>query len=105
MIQLAKPEVYGWNENGDYFKFPGGTMICCKMFNIPQGSSSLTVEFAENFINPPAISITNIFSNSSGIIWSVGNRTASSVDVYAHFSAGVPAGSSDAFLIAIGRWE
>ena len=55
MIQLAKPEVYGWNENGDYFKFPGGTMICCKMFNIPQGSSSLTVEFAENFISPPTI--------------------------------------------------
>lgn len=102
---IAKPEQIIENSNGKAFKFSGGTMICEKTLSIPQGSSSLTIEFAEDFIGVPVVLITNIFSYNTGIIWSVGNRTNSTADVYAHFSAGAPSGSADAFLIAIGRWK
>ena len=102
---IAKPEQIIENSNGKAFKFSGGTMICVKKLSIPQGSSSLTVEFAEDFINAPVVLVTNIFSYNRGIIWSVGDPTNSTADVYAHFSAGPPGGSADAFLIAIGRWK
>lgn len=102
---IAKPEQIIANENGTAFKLAGGTLICARSIKIQQGSSSATVQFPSSFIFPPIVLITNIFSFNSGIIWSVGNQTTSEADVYAHFTAGDPSGSSDAYLLAIGRWK
>lgn len=100
---IAKPEQIIENSNGKAFKFSGGTMICVKALSIPQGSSSGTYKFADEFVSVPAIFLSNIFSYSSAVQWSVSAMKTSEVTVHANNIP--PTGSMDAYMVAIGMWK
>lgn len=100
---IAKPEQIIENENGTAFKLAGGTLICARIIKIQQGSSSGTYKFADEFVSVPAIFLSNIFSYSSAVQWSVSAMKTSEVTVHAHNIP--PTGSMDAYMLAIGRWK
>ena len=78
-------------------------MICVRSIKIQQGSSSGTYKFADEFVSIPAIFLTNIFSYSSAVQWSVSDMKTSEVTVHTHNIP--PTGSMDAYMVAIGRWK
>ena len=56
---LAKPETIVKNDNGVAYKFAGGLMICAR--DAATALDSVTVKFAEKFVELPYICVTNCF--------------------------------------------
>ena len=75
----------GSKEDASYIKFGDGTMICTQ--NSIRCSSSnpyVEVTFPVQFIIEPNIILTNRFSNSQAILWSVGNPRKNNFRAYAY---------------------
>ena len=100
---LAKPESIVKNDNGIAYKFAGGLMICAR--DAATALDSVTVKFAEKFVELPYICVTNRYSYSNAIVWSVGASDTSGVTLYAFNIRGVPVSSYSAHVVAIGRWK
>ena len=100
---LAKPESIVKNDNGVAYKFAGGLMICARTATTASGS--VTVEYAEKFIEMPVVSITNVYSYSDAVVWSVSASYTSSVTLNAFNIRGVPVSAYSAYVVAIGRWK
>lgn len=100
---LAKPETIVKNDNGIAYKFAGGLMICTRTATTASGS--VTVEYAEKFIEMPIVSITNIYSYSDAVVWSIGARDTSSVTLHVFNIRGTSVTSYSADIVAIGRWK
>lgn len=100
---MAKPESIVKNDNGVAYKFAGGMMICTR--DAATASDSVTVEYAERFVETPYICVTNRYSYSNSIVWSVGASDTSSVTLYAFNIRGTPATAYSAYVVAIGRWK
>lgn len=100
---LAKPESIVKNDNGVAYKFAGGLMICTR--DAATASDSVTVEYAEKFVEIPYICVTNRYSYSNAVVWSVGASDASSLTLYAFNIRGTPATAYSAYVVAIGRWK
>lgn len=100
---LAKPESIVKNDNGVAYKFAGGLMICTRTATTASGS--VTVEYAETFVETPTVSITNVYSYSDAIVWSVGGVGTSSLTLYVFDVRGTPVSSCSAYVVAIGRWK
>lgn len=100
---LAKPESIVKNDNGIAYKFAGGLMICAR--DATTASDYVTVEYAEKFVEAPYICVTNRYSYSNAIVWSVGASDTSSVTLYAFNIRGTPATAYSAHVVAIGRWK
>lgn len=102
-MTLAKPETIVKNDNGIAYKFAGGLMICTR--DAATASDSVTVEYAEKFVELPYIYVTNRYSYSNAIVWSVGASDASGVTLYAFNIRGTPVSAYSAYVVAIGRWK
>lgn len=100
---LAKPESIVKNDNGVAYKFAGGLMICTR--SAATASGSVTVEYAEKFIELPIVSITNVYSYSNAVLWSIGTRDTSSITLYVFNIRGTPVTACSADIVAIGRWK
>lgn len=100
---LAKPESIVKNDNGIAYKFAGGLMICAR--DAATALDSVTVKFAEKFVELPYIYVTNRYSYSNAIVWSVGASDTSSVTLYVFNIRGTPAPAYSAYVVAIGRWK
>ena len=100
---LAKPESIVKNDNGIAYKFAGGLMICAR--DAATALDSVTVKFAEKFVELPYICVTNRYSYSNAIVWSVGVSDTSGVTLYAFNIRGVPVSAYSAYVVAIGRWK
>ena len=102
-MNLAKPESIVQNDNGVAYKFAGGLMICAR--DATTASDYVTVEYAEKFVETPHVCVTNRYSYSNAIVWSVGASDTSSVMLYAFNIRGTPATAYSAYVVAIGRWK
>lgn len=102
-MNLAKPETIVKNDNGVAYKFAGGLMICTR--DAATASGSVTVEYAETFVETPTVSITNVYSYSDAVVWSVDASDTSGVTLYAFNVRGTPVSSYSAHVVAIGRWK
>ena len=102
-MNLAKPESIVKNDNGIAYKFAGGLMICTR--DAATASASVTVEYAEKFVEAPYICVTNRYSYSPAIVWSVGASDTSSVTLYVFNIRGTPVTAYSAYVVAIGRWK
>lgn len=100
---LAKPESIVKNDNGIAYKFAGGLMICAR--DAATALDYVTVKFAEKFVELPYICVTNRYSYSNAIVWSVGASDTSGVTLYAFNTRGVPVSAYSAYVVAIGRWK
>lgn len=100
---MAKPESIVKNDNGIAYKFAGGLMICAR--DAATALDSVTVKFAEKFVELPYICVTNRYSYSNAIVWSVGVSDASSVTLYVFNIRGTPTSAYSAYVVAIGRWK
>lgn len=100
---LAKPETIVKNDNGVAYKFAGGLMICAR--SAATASGSVTVEYAEKFVEMPTVSVTNVYSYSDAVVWSTIASNTSSVTLYAFNIRGTPVSSYSAYVVAIGRWK
>ena len=100
---MAKPESIVKNDNGIAYKFAGGLMICAR--DAATALDSVTVKFAEKFVELPYICVTNRYSYSNAIVWSVGVSDTSGVTLYAFNIRGVPVSAYSAYVVAIGRWK
>ena len=100
---LAKPESIVKNDNGVAYKFAGGLMICTR--DAATASASVTVEYAEKFVEAPYICVTNRYSYMPDIVWSVGASDTSSVTLYVFKIRDTPASAYSAYVVAIGRWK
>ena len=100
---LAKPESIVKNDNGVAYKFAGGVMICAR--DAATASDSVTVEYAEKFVETPYVCVTNRYSYSNAIVWSVGAVGTSSVTAYVFNIRGTPVSAYVAYIVAIGRWK
>lgn len=78
-------------------------MICTR--DVATASDYVTVEYAEKFVEAPYICVTNRYSYSNAIVWSVGASDTSSVTLYAFNIRGTPVSSYSAHVVAIGRWK
>ena len=103
MLKLAKPEAYGWNENGEYFKFPDGTLIVSTTVSLEAGETHKVVYFPIPFANQNYKAVaSNIYSYGISTMWSVTNNDANYMAVYPYGNEGV---ARSANVIAIGRWK
>lgn len=102
-MNLAKPETIVKNDNGVAYKFAGGLMICTR--DVTTASDSVTVKYAEEFVEMPSIYVTNRYSYSNAIVWSVGASDTSGVTLYAFNIRGAPVSAYSAYVVAIGRWK
>ena len=100
---LAKPESIVQNDNGVAYKFAGGLMICAR--DATTASDYVTVEYAETFVETPHVCVTNRYSYSNAIVWSIGGVGTSSLTLYAFNIRGTPATAYSAYVVAIGRWK
>lgn len=100
-MNLAKPEQIS-NSYGTVYKFAGGTMI--QVYTVETTTNSASITFVEPFIQPPVAFVTNVFSYSAAIIWSVGSTGLTSMNVYLHIVTGDPE-IRNAIVIVIGRWK
>lgn len=78
-------------------------MICTR--DAATASASVTVEYAEKFVEAPYICVTNRYSYSPAIVWSVGASDTSSVTLYVFNIRGTPVTAYSAYVVAIGRWK
>lgn len=78
-------------------------MICTRTATTASGL--VTVEYAETFVEKPAVSVTNIYSYSNAIVWSIGASDLSGVTLSAFNIRGVPESAYSAYVVAIGRWK
>lgn len=101
-VQIAKPETFISNSYGVAYKLAGGLLIQIASAKVPAGSTSATVNFPEVFVGGYSVVVTNYFSHSRNVLWSVANKSAGSVSVYTYGSDDV---EKNAELIAIGRWK
>lgn len=98
----------GSNENGSYIKFNDGTLICRATINTSANESEKKIYFPTSFINSSFnVIVTNIYSNSKKVIWTVTNSNKEYFTVFpiAYDTNAVPTSASSANYIAIGRWK
>lgn len=100
-MNLAKPEKIS-NSYGTVYKFAGGTMI--QVYTVETRTDNASITFVEPFIEPPVAFVTNVFSYSGAIIWSVGTSGLTSMNVYLYIVYGAPE-VRNARVIVIGRWK
>ena len=97
------------NNNGIAIKFSGGILICYGTVNFVSGASNMTsVTLPTSFLDTGySISLQNIFSNSSAIIWSVAAQTKNSFNAYPKISStlATPDVNCSARFTAIGKWK
>ena len=101
-VQIAKPETFISNSYGEAYKLAGGLLIQKANVKVPAGSTHVRVNFPEVFVGEYGVVVTNIYSYSSDVLWSVTNRQNGTVDVYTYGSDDV---EKEAELIAIGSWK
>lgn len=93
------------NGNGGWIKYSDGTMICCT--DVIRCSSEVPyveVTFPKPFKIEPTIVLTNRFSNTQAILWSVGNPKSNNFRAYA-YRIDNNTYEAVASYIAIGRWK
>lgn len=98
----------GSNENGSWVKFSDGTMICYGSTSANANSDYYTLTFPCQFIDSNySISITNIYSYSSNIIWNTGALNPNNVILYPRIAgqATIPTVQTMATYTVIGRWK
>ena len=100
-MNLAKPEKIS-NSYGTVYKFAGGTMI--QVYTVETRTDNASITFVEPFIESPAAFVTNVYSYSAAIIWSIGTPGLTSMNVYAYIAYGSPE-VRNARVVAIGRWK
>lgn len=100
-MNLAKPEQIS-NSYGTVYKFAGGTMI--QVYTVETTTNNASITFVEPFIQPPVAFVTNLFTYSAAIIWSVGSPGLTSMNVYLHIVTGDQE-IRTATVIVIGRWK
>lgn len=96
-------------ENGtNYIKFPNGTLICYGTLQVTDESAYTTVKYPISFISAPCVLVTNNFSFSNLIVWSVSYLKVDSFNAYMNTPSDFRPGNgltADAEWIAIGRWK
>jgi hypothetical protein len=98
----------GSNANGNYIKFNDGTLICRGGITTASNESEKEIYFPVSFINDSfTVIVTNIYSNSKKVIWSIANFNKEYFKVFpmAYDTNAVPTSASSANYIAIGRWK
>ena len=75
-----------------------------QVYTVETKTESASITFVEPFIQSPFAFITNVFSYSGAIIWSVGTAGLTSMNVYLHIVTGNPE-VRNARVIVIGRWK
>ena len=95
------------NDNGNWIKWSDGTMIYCNSgIYVESGIDKYTFNFPVTFANVPTILLTNRYSYTKNIIWSIGNMKNASVDLYPiQNNNSTPSVKVSASLIAIGKWK
>lgn len=90
-----------------YVQYPDGTMILYGVGKIENtGEASIHINFPKNFIDSGySVSIQNIFSYNSEIIYSIAGINTNGFDLYASKAIDVNTKSIDFKWIAIGRWK
>ena len=108
--------VSGSNANGNYIKYPDGTMICTKNVtlsslpvNTAWGScfeSALTSlgDFAEEFAAPPIVTITNHGTVGAWFEYLLNTSETSVGSVRLAAPVAIGAGTFNIAVIAVGRW-
>lgn len=75
-----------------------------QVYTVETKTNNASITFVEPFIEPPVAFVTNVFSYSGAIIWSVGTSGLTSMNVYAYIAYGNPE-VQNARVIVIGRWK
>lgn len=96
----------GSNANGYYIKFDDGTMICKGNIFLPANNYSITIALPATFIIGSYLCVvTNRYTNSLNVVWSIAGESATSFNAYAAINGSTPAVSTDSLYITIGRWK
>lgn len=73
----------GSNEDGSYVKYSDGTLICYNnYFSCSANSVNIHLKFPFPFKENPTIVLTNVYSVSPDVIWSLGRTDLSGFDTY-----------------------
>lgn len=75
-----------------------------QVYTVETTTNNASITFVEPFIQPPVAFVTNVYSYSEAIIWSVGSTGLTSMNVYLYVVTGSPEVRS-ARVIVIGRWK